>query len=247
MPRLEDGAASASAATALEIGFSDVFASTVAKIPTDVEDEVAIIPFKWFANKGTTAITNITPGLVRQLYSSGEAKLSLFTGNSSDTSVVYPVGRNSDSGTRATAMAESGYGNVVTVSQYSPTTASDVVSSLGGAANTGFSSGSSLKAVMNSTFGSGILIGYLGASDFAANGVPLKWNGVDYSEANIKAGLYTMWGYLHQNRMNSLSGNGLGFYNALKTQIESTSTSGLLKTTEMQSARDADGAPVYEL
>lgn len=239
--------ATPSAATALEIGFSDIFASTVAKTATDVEDQVAVIPFKWFANKGSTGITNITPGLVRQLYSSGEAKKSLFTGNSSDTSTVYPVGRNSDSGSRATALAEGGYGNVAAVSQYAPTAASGIVTVLGNATNSGSSSGSVLKGVINSTYSGGTLIGYLGASDFAADGVALKWNGVDYSEANIKAGLYTFWGYLHMNRMNTLSGNALSFYNALKSQIEGATTSGLLKINEMQSARDADGAPVYEL
>lgn len=239
--------AAASAATALEIGFSDVFASTVAKTATDVEDQVAVIPFKWFANKGSTKISNITPGLVRQLYSSGEARMSLFTGNASDTDVVYPVGRNSDSGSRATAMAEGGYGNVAAVSQYAPTAASGIVTALGNATNSGSSSGSVLKGVINSTYSGGTLIGYLGASDFALDGVSLKWNGVDYSEANIKAGLYTMWGYLHMNRMNTLSGNALSFYDALKSQIEGATTSGLLKTGDMNCARDADGAPVYEL
>jgi hypothetical protein len=241
--------AAASANTIQNIGYSDIFASTVNVAAPNVEDEVAVITFKWYANEGTTGIDNITPGLVRNLYASSEAPKSLFTGNPEDTTTVYPIGRNADSGTRGTAMAESGYGNVASVDQYTATESGGVVTGITPSGNSGFSSGSSVKTVMNATYAGGILIGYLGASDFATAGaVELKWNGVAYSTDAIRNGQYSFWGYLHMNRMNTLSGNGLSFYNALKTNISADpKDSGVLVIDTMNVARDADGAPIYPL
>ena len=235
--------AAASAETAFEIGFSDVFASTIGQTATTVEDEVGVITFKWYANNGSTGITNITPSMVRTLYSASELPKSVFTGNSSDTTTVFPIGRNSDSGTRATAMAESGYGNIGTVDQYTATVASGAVSAIAASGNSGYSSGSSVKSVINATYSGGTIIGYLGASDFAASGVSLKWNGVDYSDAAIQNGSYTFWGYLHQNSM-TLTGNTLAFYTALQGALVTTPGTGLLTIASMNVYRDADGAPV---
>jgi hypothetical protein len=226
--------APASAETVQEIGYSDIFASTVNQTAADVEDEVGVITFRWYANNGSAGITNITPGLVRQLYASSEAPKWLFTGNPADTGTVYPIGRNDDSGTRGTAMAESGYGNVATVDQYTATLSGSVVTGIVPSGNAGYSSGSSVKNAMNATYSGGILIGYLGASDFASSGVELTWNGVPYSTANIQNGSYSFWGYLHMNRMNSLTGAALNFYNALKTDIINTPVdTGLLEINSM--------------
>jgi len=241
--------APASAETVQEIGFSDIFASTVHETATSVEDEVAVITFKWYANEGTTGITNVTPSLVRNLYKSSEAPKWVFTGNPADTDTVFPIGRDASSGTRGTAMAESGYGNVATVDQYTATVSGNEVTGITYVGNGGFSSGSNVKGVMNSTYSGGVLIGYLGASDFAtAGGVELAWNGVTYSTAAIQNGSYSFWGYLHMNRMNSLTGDGLSFYNALKTNISTDPLdSGVLNIGTMNVARDFDGAPIYDL
>jgi len=241
--------APASANTVQQVGFSDIFASTVNETPADVEDEVGVITFKWYANKGSTGITNITPGLVRFIYGSSEALLSQFTGNPSDNGIsVFPLGRNNSSGTRGTAMAESGYGNVVAVDQYTATASGGVVTALTPSGNDGSSSGSGVKNALNATYGGGVLIGYVGASDFAVDGVELTWNGVAYSAQAIQEGEYSFWGYLHMNRMNSLTGVGLSFYNGLNTSIEATPMDdGLLQRSTMNVARDADGAPIYPL
>ena len=236
--------AATSADTAFEIGYSDVFASTVAQTATTVEDEVAVIPFKWYTNNGTTAITNITPSVVRALYQSSELPKSVFTGLVSDNSTfVWPVGRNSDSGSRATTNAESGYGNVATVDQWTATIVNGAITAKTAAGNNGYSSGSSLKNVMNATSAVGAYIGYLGASDWTTAAVELKWNGVTYSEDALKNGSYTFWGYLHMNRM-ALTGNALAFYNALKTALETTPGSPLVTVGSMNVERAADGAPV---
>ena len=238
--------AAASAETVQEIGYSDVFASTVGATATDVEDETGIITFKWYVNKGTTGINNVTPGQVRFIYGASEAPKSLFTGNPADTALVYPIGRDASSGTRATALADSGYGNVVAVDQMFAATSNGTITGVSAAGNGGYTSGSSVKTRIDATFASGVLLGYLGAADFTANGVELTWNGVAYSTANIENGSYSFWGYLHMNRMNTLSGDSLGFYNALKLSIETDpQDTGVLNIGNMNVARDADGGPIY--
>jgi hypothetical protein len=99
---------------------------------------------------------------------------------------------------------------------------------------------------MNATYSGGTLIGYLGVSDFASSGVSLSYNGVAYSDANIKNGPYTFWSFLHMNSM-SLSGNTATFFDALKTSIRTNAaSSSMIKLTDMLVNRDADGAAVYE-
>lgn len=234
-----------------DIGFSDVFAATAYTTPATNELSVGVITFKWFANEGTTRIDNITPLQVRVLYAGSEAPKSMFTGSSGDSlATVYPIGRNSSSGTRLTAMSESGYGTAVTntVDQYTATESAGVVTGLVAVGNDGFDSGSSLKAVMNATYSGGSLIGYLGSSDFATlGGIALKWNGVDYSATAIQSGQYTFWGYLHMNSM-TLAGDELDFYNGLRDAIIATPLdAGVLPVGTMNVQRFSDGGVIEPL
>jgi len=130
-----------------DIIFSDVYFSTAQQVlnsigitatptatalsTTNTDNIVGIIPFCFVANAGTDvtdlASMNVDPQKVTYLYGNGVAPLSLFTGNNSDESVlVYALGRDLDSGTRATALAETGdglngSGNITTpVIQYFP-------------------------------------------------------------------------------------------------------------------------------
>ena len=241
--------APASASTTMNIGYSDIFASTVNVTAPAVEDEVAVITFKWYANEGSAGIANLSPSLVNEIYGSSESPLSMFTGDPDDAvTTVFPIGRNSSSGTRGTAMAVSGYGNVVAVDQYTATVANGVVTALVPAGNGGFGSGSSVKGVMNATYSGGVLIGYLGASDFAAEGVELTWCGQTWSTANIQNGKYDFWGYLHMNRMNTLDAVQLSFYDGLKYAIIANPLdSGVLTISSMNVGRSADGAPIFPL
>lgn len=241
--------AEASADTVQQIGFADIFAGTVAQTAADADEKVGVITFKWYANKGTTRIDNVTPGLIRYLYSSGEAPLSVFTGSSGDTATVYSMGRDSASGTRATAMADSGYGNIETVEQNNVTVVNGAITAITAAGNGGYTSGSSVASRLEGT-SSSVVIAYLGASDFvnAPNAVALKWNGVPYSTDGIYNGSYSFWGYLHMNSMSTLAGEGLLFKNALRASIIATpQDAGLLKVNDMNVQRDADGAPIFAL
>jgi hypothetical protein len=247
--------APASAETAPEIGFSDVFQSSTAftSPALAVEDEVGIIPFKWFKNEGASAgLTNMTPLLGRALYGSlGELPLSLFTGVPTDAArTVFVTGRNADSGSRITTMAELGYSVFLDVNQYTFTSSGGVITGSTPTGNNGYASGGNYaQAVLGSTSPGFDIVSYLGSSDWTnalnAGAVELTWNGVPYSESAVQEGRYTFWGYLHQNRM-VLTGNSLAFYNALKTSIQGNPGSVLVKDdAAMKVARDGDGAPVF--
>ena len=73
---------------------------------------VALAGFKWVASKGApTGLANITPQLAQALWGNGTLPLALFTSSAADEgTLVYATGRDPDSGTRATAFAESGIG-----------------------------------------------------------------------------------------------------------------------------------------
>lgn len=239
-----------------EIGYSDVFSTSTTTTGLTVEDEVGIIPFKWFKNDGAPAgLNNMTPSLARSLYGAiGEQPLMLWTGDSADSGTsVFAIGRNADSGTRITTMAECGHGVFRTVSQYTATVASDTITLSGTYGNNGSSSGSGVAAILAAKSPGSAVVGYLGASDWAAavtgGGTELPWNGVTLGTAvgwenKIRSGQYTFWGYLHMNRM-ALSGDALAFYNALRDQLKANPGSSLIKDdAAMLVERSGDGSPV---
>jgi len=77
-----------------------------------------VVAFNWVASAGFPS-TNMTTQLANYLLSGGSMPVAMFTGNSSDaTSGAWLLGRNIDSGTRLTALAEAAYGTTVPVIQY---------------------------------------------------------------------------------------------------------------------------------
>ncbi len=241
--------------SAPEIGYSDVFQSTtIFTSPTlAAEDEVAVIPFQFYKTQdGAAGLTNITSQQVRNIYGGlGSAPLSIFTGVATDTQNVYATGRDALSGTRITTFAETATSQGA-VSQYQPTTSAadgtGSVTLLGSTSPSGYTSGSFVVNVLNSTFAGGTIIGYLGASDWpaasASNAQPLTFNGVPYSPAAVYEGSYSFWGYLHQFRQN-LTGTSLTFYGALRDSLIAAPGNGVLPIGNMHVARDGDGFSVY--
>lgn len=111
-------------AAVAEMAFSDVLKEST-PVPGSLSGgAVGVQVFTMVANKTwrddsrTSGITNITSQQYRALLSQGKVKLSFFTGNASDTDLVYATGRNDGSGTRTTYLAESGYGISKLVKQY---------------------------------------------------------------------------------------------------------------------------------
>ena len=224
-----------------EIAYSDVFqSSTIYGSPTLNDDKAGIIPFKFYASADAPAtLTNISSLQARSLFGAGYIPLAIFTGNASDqASYIFATGRDPESGTRITGMAEIGYGVFGAVQHYQPTITSG-----------GYTSGSFVKtAVEANGFVNGLgMISFTGSSDWSVIAKELSYNGISYSADNVKQGKYTFWGYLHQMRHSSLSGIPLSFYNSLLTAARAD-TSWLVKTTEMSVERSNDGGlinPTY--
>lgn len=241
-----------------EIAFSDVFqSSTIYQAPALVDNSAGVIPFKFFASSDIgTAFTNITPLQARYLWGNGYIPLAMLTGNSADQATfLFATGRDPESGTRITAMAETGYGVFNPVQQYQPTVAGGAVTTLTlwpagtyAEGNGGYTSGSGVKTALEaSAFGAGRgLISYLGSSDWSAVAKELTYNGYAYSAANVAQGKYTFWGYLHQLRTSTLSGTPLTFYTQLLNAVRSD-TSWLVKTSDMSVQRSSDGGLINPL
>jgi hypothetical protein len=168
-------------------------ASTGFTTTTLTETKVGVIVFEWVANAGSpSTLNNITP-LLAQAALSGGMLLSQFTGNSADTDIVYATGRNFDSGTRLSELAESGLSVFAGIQQMQPTTSpaaggpGSTVTSLNvwpaetvlgipfGPGQSGYASGGTLANALiatgsntasgNAPFGGGWLVSYLGRND----------------------------------------------------------------------------------
>mgnify|MGYP006982876493 CR=1 FL=1 len=101
-------AAVTTATKAADIAMSDVFqSSTIYTSTTLTDNAVAVTPFRWLANKGSSSnVTNVTPALAQALYGAGKVPMSMFTGLTADqTKTIYCTGRNPLSGTRITMLA----------------------------------------------------------------------------------------------------------------------------------------------
>jgi hypothetical protein len=244
-----------------EIAFSDVFqSSTIYTSPALVDVVPGIIPFKFYASPDApTAITNLTAQTARQAWGVGYVRQDYLTGLPADTnSYVYVTGRDPESGTRITAMAEIGYGVFTAVNQQQATTNATQVTAVtpwpAGTyveGNGGYTSGGTVKAVIEKNafvneFG---LISYLGSSDWSSIAKELAYNGNYYSSNNVVYGKYTFWGYLHQMGHSGVVGTlapasvTKSFFTNLETAVEADTT-WLVKTTAMKVVRGSDGGLV---
>lgn len=93
------------------------------------QTKVGIIPFAWVASPSAPAgLTNMTPQLARNLFSTGFSSAALFTNTPADAddqvggTRIYAAGRDPLSGTRLVAFAESSIGIFTAVAQYQPAT-----------------------------------------------------------------------------------------------------------------------------
>ena len=223
-----------------KFAFSDV-AQAATPTPTPALDgtEVGVVPFVFLVNDGAPAgITNVTDQLMQGVYKTGFLPVSMFTGNPADTGVVVGTGRNNGSGTRITILAETGFGFDNTLIQYqaSVDTVNDQIAegSLilfqnGGVEepNFGYSSNSFVRDILSAKsdahFPGVTIFSYLTLSDATAaqtNGARwLTYNGVPYTEDNLKNGSYSLWGYQWFYNTTGLSGEETTFKNGFVAGI----------------------------
>ncbi len=222
---------------------------------------VGVVPFMFLAGEGSPAtITNMTDQLHRALWKTGELPSAFFTGNTADATPVLATGRNNGSGTRATILAETGYGAFTGVTQYGATfegTASEPypTAKLTGVtefANGGNSSNSGVRDILTrSSQDLGCyFVSYLTISDALAaiteGAKEMTYNGVHFSTENVKKGLYSLWGYQQFYRDNDASAEEITFDTAFRTAIPATLTEpNAIPIPNMSVLRTAgDGGPI---
>jgi len=254
----------AGANTVANFGFSDVKqAATPYQTHTLLEsDPIYCLPFVW-VKTGTAnlaSVSNISSQQARVLFTAGLQPLSLFTGVATDTTSIYPAGRDNDSGTRITALVEIGAGAFASLDQYKFTVAANIISApVEQAPTAGYSSGGDLATLLGANGGGYDVIGYLGISDAAtatgAHGVKLWYNGVPFSIENVKNGSYTFWSKYQQISLTTVPAAPANAYDdvkatlfqGLKTTLTGLATTGSgssIKLTDLNVTRESDGADV---
>jgi hypothetical protein len=180
---------------------------------------VGVVPFMFVMGKGGDGLTNMTDQLHNALWNLGFISASFFGGDPNLT--ILATGRNNGSGTRATILAETGYGAFTTVVQFNATVSGNDLTAILEFGNGGNSSNSGVRNLLtknnttltfdgepyNAAFCSYLTIsdalaatGYVPATGAWTPGagegaIPMTYNGVRYSEDNVKNGVYTLWGY----------------------------------------------------
>ncbi|WP_035612895.1 hypothetical protein [Haloferula sp. BvORR071] len=257
--------AETAAAHAADLGMSDVFQnSTTFTTPVlDYDRRVAVIPFLFVAsdNSETAGVNhvgfdNITPLQAQLLWGAGRVSLSLFTGDKADNKPtppaaanpgkeVFAFGRNNDSGTRLTMLAEMGKGATANVLQYSYTPGTNLFSAT--ASNAGTSAVNQATWLSDDDFGPtvGYAIGMLGVADaapaIASGAQALKWNGVPYTADNVRYGKYTVWGYEHLFVRNGAAATVTDIADALATEMTENPGEAGIKLDTMNVQRGSEG------
>lgn len=184
-----------------DIAFSDNLQSnTYFQEPVLTSAQVGIIPFKWFASFGSSAnFDNMTQLHAQKLWADGFLPLAVFTGlNADQTKRVFATGRDSGSGSRVIAFAESGVGIFnSSIIQYNPVFSGTAISSIAAnfppisaiapapaytSAEGGHSSGNSLSRSLRYSWNAsgytpsnrngGSFVTYLGGSDWGQATAP---------------------------------------------------------------------------
>ena len=222
--------------------------------------QVGIVPFVFVAGKGTPAsVTNITDQQFAWMWSNGGAAASFLTGDFDNDNghYLYPTGRANTSGTRITVLSETRYGRGTAVAQQqSASTATDLTGAPSAFATTAGYSALDIAALLgktpNASEGDYSFVSYLGLSDAnlaISNGAAaiLKYNGVEYTQENVRNGSYTLWGYQQMYRKTGLSALEVAFDTALRAAIDDNLSSDFVGLGSMNVNRQGgDGGAVVE-
>ena len=194
---------------------------------------VGVVAFTFIGSKNIPTNAQVTTENINQLAASGNVPLTLFTGNSADqTNSAFFIGRNIDSGTRLSMLAEVGYGVRTTLSSYAVASgytggaASNTTATLTGAStnalisypteiingvstanpgNSGYSSGGTLCGLFTNAYSFGTNLSVNGsASARTGTNFLVGYAGVSDASGNVANGLV----YLPYNGQ-SYSTNGI--------------------------------------
>ncbi|MFP4351490.1 MAG: hypothetical protein ACLFRP_01355 [Puniceicoccaceae bacterium] len=263
--------------------FSDVTQASSTTTDPTLESEpggVGVIPFAFVATEGAhdAGITSMTPQAFRALYGGdGTLPLSFFSGDPADEDItVYGIGRNNSSGTRATMLAETGFGVFNSVTQYdfwinpdSDELEIDFTNegrpddvSTGGlfVGTTGYSSSSYVRALLQGTAPDldedgdpdFYVIGYIDQKDVAAaelgGAEALAYAGESFSVDAVREGKYTLWNYEQFLWPAGLTTAEEAFKTDIVNGIDATlDETKFVKRSTMEVLRTGDGATVFPI
>ena len=162
-PTIDPSTNGATALQPVDLAFADtpfsdagVYGNNPGTVPADLDNDapIGVVTFKWIRNNGVWTGNNLTSSQVR-IALGGVCPQSVFTGNNADTKKIYVSGRTADSGTRANAFAESGYGQFSAPSQIKISAGGIMLTNSGTGTSVanfrgdyGYSSGGDLAATM---------------------------------------------------------------------------------------------------
>jgi hypothetical protein len=238
---------------------------------------VGVVSFRWVASDSFPTDNITPNQIQKLLSFGSQPLALFTGLNADQDKFVYVTGRNPDSGTRVIALSESGYGAFTTVVHNKPNTFSTApVASKNGVCNSiiqypietingvstdfvgnsGESSGSSMRNFLTHAYvipgeTATYMVGAMSASDFNSisgdGAVPLKWNGVAFSEQAVQEGSYTFWSYQHL-MYKPLAGVKSTFATNLETNIKNvTNVTPNVRLSTMQVERTGDGTIVSTL
>jgi len=247
------------------IAFSDVDKSITSAPSANVTgQQVGVVPFLFVAGEGAPAgLTNMTDQMHENLWKNGFARGWMLTGNSSDTGFAYATGRSSSSGTRLSILAETKYGAFANVKQYSPGTLTgtspsgsySATPSLTSGGNGGQSDSLAVRTQLTNTPKSGTyFVSYLGVADAVQStgynpttgnstggegARALTYNGVRYSEDNVKNGSYSLWAYQNMYLKSSPTADQTLFESTLRALIpdQAVTTGAGIKVADLKVKR----------
>jgi hypothetical protein len=192
--------------------------------------KVAVIPFKWVKEKGSSAnLTGVSEIFVRNCLNNRGRVIQSF-GCPNDLTKVYVSGRDIGSGTRCNTFGTSGFGINSSPQQVQIDSSGNMIDQVGDGTylgDYGYTSGGNLATQMgvditgktDQVVGSGSfsVIAYLGIGDattaLGLGATELSFDCTSYSLANLQACCYPFWGYYHAVKKTAATGFILTTYN----------------------------------
>jgi hypothetical protein len=249
-----------------EVAFSDVEQSAALFAGSNelAAEKVGVIPFRFIVSQNApTAMTNVSANNAQAnwIYGNGKASAMLYTGNWADRNTkIYSTGRDFDSGTRTTTLAETGIGVATVLQQYqiagTGTPALFPVTTINGhpvvQGDGGYASGGTMATALQGVGATdpNVFMGYLSVGD-CLNASParaLSYNGVTFSKDNVIYGPYSFWNYefLMWNA-DLVDDSELAVLDTIKAQVltqGSDANGKWIKLTDMKALRNGVGLPV---
>jgi len=245
----------------VDFAFSSVYQATTPYTSPVLDDPqpFGITPILWLKSTNSLpGLTNITSQQIKELASAGALPGYFFTGNASDTNLVYFVTRDVTAGQRLIVFRDAGYtgaspqayqnnGTKWVFDGSGRTSTSQVIAQLNTYSNAiSYLTGVDAINVLNKGPNGAAVLSYNGVYPFLnTNSLSSATN--DYTP--VINGQYSLWGYEHLLKPTTLAGTALTLYNTLTNALGTNVTSQytVAPISAVSVARDSDGGTIYPI